>query len=68
MEVTTVMTIEVTAIEKGLNVTLADFTEERKAEVEKRIAEFFSASLNPTPDDIHVKIKTFLREEKEEKE
>lgn len=63
MEVTTIMTIEVTAIEKNRDVTLADYSEESKAEIEKRLAEWLSASLNPTPDDIHVKIKTFLREE-----
>ena len=63
MEVTTVMTIEVTAIEKNKDVTLEDYSEESKAETEKRIAEFLSASLVPTPDDIHVEIKTFLKEE-----
>ena len=63
MEVTTVMTIEVTAIEKNKDVTLADFSEELKAETEKRLAEWLSASLNPSPDDIHVNIKTFMREE-----
>ncbi len=63
MEVTTIMTIEVTAIEKNRDVTLADYSEESKAEIEKRLAEWLTMSLTPTPDDIHVDIKTFLREE-----
>lgn len=68
MEVTTIMTIEMTAVEKGRDVTLADFTEEKKKDLEKRVAEFLAASFSPSPDDIHVNIKTFLNEEKEQEE
>lgn len=63
MEVTTIMNIEVTAIEKGTNLTLEDYSDEKRVEVEKRLTEVLSAILEPSPDDIHVKIKTFMREE-----
>ena len=63
MEVTTIMNIEVTGIEKGTNLTLEDYSDEKRVETEKRIAEWLSDILEPSPDDIHVKLKTFMREE-----
>lgn len=63
MEVTTIMSIEVTVIEKGTNFTLEDYSDEKRVEFEKRFTEVLSAILKPSPDVIHVKIKTFLREE-----
>ena len=69
METTTILTIEVTIIDKTSKEEFEKYFEESEYEelkknLEAAAKDFIQKSIRPVPDDVHVTSKLFVREEK----